>query len=80
MQEVAHHDVSEGHIAQALDDVDGRVFGRWHSMRYGSFRLNRLREMADELLDHVAARALTESGLDEASRLALVRLRNARWA
>ncbi|MFD7324829.1 immunity 49 family protein [Streptomyces sp. NPDC059875] len=72
MQAVAHHDVSEERIAQALDDIDGRAFGRWHSMRYGSFRLNRLREMADELLDHVAARALTEPGLDETSRHALV--------
>ncbi|MFD3659968.1 immunity 49 family protein [Streptomyces sp. NPDC058659] len=72
MQEVAHHDVSEGRMAQALDDIEGRAFGRWHSMRYGSFRLDRLREMADELLDHVAARALTEPGLDEASRLALL--------
>ncbi|MFJ3581803.1 immunity 49 family protein [Streptomyces sp. NPDC090127] len=72
MQEVAHHDVSDGRMAQALDDIDGRAFGRWHSMRYDSFRLDRLREMADELLDHVAARALTEPGLDDTSRLALV--------
>lgn len=72
MREVAHHDVSEERIAEALDDIDGRAFGRWHSMRYGSFRLNRLRDMADELLDHVAARALTEPGLDEATRRALV--------
>lgn len=59
-------------MAHALDDIHGRAFGRWHSMRYGSFRLDRLREMGDELLDHVAARTLTEPGLDEAARLALL--------
>ncbi|MGW6568605.1 immunity 49 family protein [Streptomyces sp. NPDC054975] len=72
MREVAVHELSEGRTAQALDDIHGRAFGRWHSMRYDSFRLDRLRETADELLDHVAARSLTEPGLDDTSRLALL--------
>ncbi|MDT9687374.1 immunity 49 family protein [Streptomyces sp. P9(2023)] len=72
MREVAVHELSEERIAAALDDIHGRAFGRWHSMRYDSFRLDRLREMADELLDHVAARALTEPGLDDISRRALL--------
>lgn len=71
MQEVAAHEVSEKLVAQALDDIEERAFGRWHSMRYGSFRLDRLREMGDELLDHVAACTLTAPGLDDASRVVL---------
>ncbi|MFJ9825165.1 immunity 49 family protein [Streptomyces sp. NPDC101160] len=71
MREVAHHEVSEKLVAQALDDIEGRAFGRWHSMRYDSFRLDRLREMRDELLDHVAARTLSAPGLDDASRAVL---------
>ncbi|MFF8606752.1 immunity 49 family protein [Streptomyces sp. NPDC015346] len=71
MREVAVHELSEARMAQALDDIEGRAFGRWHSMRYGSFRLDRLRDMADELLDHVAARTVAEPGLDDTSRLAL---------
>lgn len=71
MQEVTPHEVSEKRIAEALDDIEGRAFGRWHSMRYGSFRLDRLREMRDELLDHAAARARSAPELDDVSRLAL---------
>ncbi|MFI8823754.1 immunity 49 family protein [Streptomyces sp. NPDC053431] len=71
MREVAHHEVSEQRLAEALDDIEGRAFGRWHGMRYGSFRLDGLREMSDELLDHVAARSLSAPELDDVSRVAL---------
>ncbi|MFI1814813.1 immunity 49 family protein [Streptomyces sp. NPDC020422] len=71
MRDVAHHEVSEKRMAEALDDIRRRAFGRWHSMRYDSFRLDRLREMGDELLDHAAARAQSAPELDEVSRLAL---------
>ncbi|WP_351237618.1 immunity 49 family protein [Streptomyces sp. NPDC002133] len=71
MQEVARHEVSEERIAQALDDVEGRAFSRWHSMRYDTFSLRMLREMGDELLDHVAARTLEDPALDEQSRTVL---------
>ncbi|MFF8375668.1 immunity 49 family protein [Streptomyces sp. NPDC015661] len=72
MQEVARHEVSEERIAHALEDIEGRAFGRWHSMRYASFRLDGLRGMSDELLDHVAARTLSAPELDDASRVVLL--------
>ncbi|MER7536610.1 immunity 49 family protein [Streptomyces sp. NPDC097704] len=72
MREVAHHEVNDERMAQALEDIEGRAFGRWHSMRYGSFRLDGLREMGDELLDHVAARTLSAPELDDASRVVLL--------
>lgn len=54
-------------LAQALDDIDGRAYKRWHSLRYGSISPALIRAMADELLDHVAARTVTEPGLDAAA-------------
>ncbi|MEU6883345.1 immunity 49 family protein [Streptomyces sp. NPDC046712] len=71
MQEVAHHEVGEERIAKALDDIEGRAWGRWHSMRYDSVSPRRIREFADELLDHVAARALKDPTLDDTARSAL---------
>lgn len=63
MQEVPCHNVSEQRIAQALKDIYGRTFGRWHSLRYGALSLKSLQETCDELLDHVAARALADPTL-----------------
>ncbi|MFD9030863.1 immunity 49 family protein [Streptomyces sp. NPDC059567] len=71
MQDVAQHEVSEERLTQALDDIEGRAFTRWHRMCYDTFSLGRLREMGDELLDHVAARALEDPALDEPSRTVL---------
>jgi hypothetical protein len=39
------------------------VFGQWHGLRYGNGDLNSLDEMRDDLLDHVAARALQDPTL-----------------
>ncbi|MGW2690202.1 hypothetical protein ACWC6I_44540 [Streptomyces sp. NPDC001414] len=47
-------------VAQALDDIDGRAYTRWLSLRYGSISPALIRAMADELLDYVAARTVTE--------------------
>ncbi|MFF2571291.1 immunity 49 family protein [Streptomyces sp. NPDC058084] len=71
MQEVAQHEVSEKRVTEALDGIGRRAFGHWHGMRYGSFALGRLRDMSDDLLDHVAARSLSAPELDDASRAAL---------
>jgi hypothetical protein len=60
MHEVACHQVSEQRLAEALDDIDRRAFGRWHSLRYDSLNLADMQRMRDELLDHVAARIRTE--------------------
>ncbi|UKY47451.1 hypothetical protein [Streptomyces inhibens] len=57
------HSVSEQRIAQALEDIYGRAFGRWHWLSYGGLSLKGLQEMCDELLDHVAARALEDPTL-----------------
>jgi hypothetical protein len=54
-------------LAEALDDIDGRAYTRWHWLRYGSISPALIRDMADELLDHVAARTVTEPGLDAAA-------------
>lgn len=69
---MARHPVSGGRIAQALDDITGRTWRRWHGLRYVCPSLEKLKEMRDELLDHVAARTVEDSVLgDEQSRLAL---------
>ncbi|WP_246886135.1 hypothetical protein [Streptomyces sp. GESEQ-4] len=64
---VTCHQVGEQRLAEALDDIEGRAFTRWHSLRYGSISPTLIRAMADELLDHVAARTVTEPGLDAAA-------------
>ncbi|MEU0004363.1 immunity 49 family protein [Streptomyces sp. NPDC006314] len=63
MSDVACHEVDEERIAHALDDIRGRAYGRWHALRYDSLSLTGLQAMADELLDHVAARSLADPAL-----------------
>lgn len=71
MQEVTRHEVSEQRIAQALDDISRRTRRRWHGMRYDDPSPEKLREMHDELLDHVAARTVEAPAFDESSRTAM---------
>ncbi|MFI6730259.1 immunity 49 family protein [Streptomyces sp. R-74717] len=71
MQEVTRHEVSEQRIAQAVDDISRRTRRRWHGMRYDDASPEKLQEMHDELLDHIAARTVEDPTLDEASRSAL---------
>ncbi|MFE4492441.1 immunity 49 family protein [Streptomyces niveus] len=71
MQEVTCHEVSEPHIARALDDIRGRTRSRWHGMRYNDASPERLQEMRDELLDHVGARTVAGLALDDTSHMAL---------
>ncbi|MFJ7496022.1 immunity 49 family protein [Streptomyces sp. NPDC097727] len=71
MQEVTRHEVSGQHMVQALDDISRRTRGRWHGMRYDDASPERLQEMHDELLDHIAARTVADPTLDEVSRSAL---------
>lgn len=73
MQEVTCHSVSEQRIAQALEDIDRRTFRRWHWLRYGDLSLKSLQEMCDELLDHVAARALEDPTLSAAPSRTVLR-------
>lgn len=73
MREVTCHSVSEQRISHALEDIWGRAFDRWHGLRYDRLSLKSLQEMGDELLDHVAARALEDPGLGAASARTVLR-------
>ncbi|WP_433131134.1 immunity 49 family protein [Micromonospora sp. CA-240977] len=72
--EVTRHSVAEQRIMQALEDMSGRAFSRWHDMRYGDVPLRRgLRELGEELTDHLAARTLPDPALRAPeSRTALI--------
>ncbi|ROQ68508.1 immunity protein 49 of polymorphic toxin system [Streptomyces sp. 840.1] len=74
IKEVTRHAVAEQRIEQALEDMWGRAFGRWHDMRYGDMPLRRgLRELGEELADHVAARTVPDPALRTPdSRTALI--------
>ncbi|MFI2041023.1 immunity 49 family protein [Streptomyces bottropensis] len=72
IKDVARHDVSEQRIEQALEDIWSRAFGRWHTMQYDCYADEELEAMRDDLLDHAAARTVTDSQLGTASsRIAL---------
>ncbi|MEU3844551.1 immunity 49 family protein [Streptomyces sp. NPDC028635] len=71
MREVTRHDVSDRRLAEALEDIRRRARGRLHGLRYDDASPRRLREMGDELVEHVAARTVGEPMLDETSLLAL---------
>ncbi|MGW2786300.1 immunity 49 family protein [Streptomyces populi] len=64
IKEVTRHAVAEQRIEQALADMRSRAFGRWHTMRYGDMPLRRgLRELGEELAEHVAARTVPDPAL-----------------
>ncbi|WP_329337541.1 immunity 49 family protein [Streptomyces sp. NBC_00663] len=72
MRDVTCHQVSDQRLAEALDDIHGRAFSHWHSLRYDSISPALIQAMADELLDHVAARAVADPGLDHQARVVAV--------
>ncbi|MEV5983117.1 immunity 49 family protein [Streptomyces sp. NPDC052114] len=71
MGDVARHEVDRRHIDRALEDIAGRAFSRWHSLRYDALSLAKIRAMQDELLDHVAARTARGAALDVSGRSVL---------
>ncbi|MGW7260706.1 immunity 49 family protein [Streptomyces sp. NPDC054834] len=72
IKDVARHVVSEQRIAQALEGIERRAHRRWHTMQYDCYSDEELQAMRDELLDHAAARTLTDPQLSTAaSRIAL---------
>ncbi|MFH9060342.1 immunity 49 family protein [Streptomyces coeruleorubidus] len=72
IKEVTRHDVNRQRIEQALEDVERRTRHRWHTMRYDCYSDEELRAMRDDLLDHLAARTLTDPQLGTApSRIVL---------
>ncbi|MET7361352.1 immunity 49 family protein [Streptomyces sp. NPDC005562] len=60
IKDVARHDVSEQQIEEALEDIWGRAFSRWHTMEYDCYSDGELQKMRDELLDHIAARTVAD--------------------
>ncbi|MFE7765186.1 immunity 49 family protein [Streptomyces sp. NPDC057438] len=74
IKEVTGHVVAEQRIEQALEDMWGRAHSWWHDMRYGDMQLRfGLRELGEELTDHVAARTVPDPALcTPDSRTALV--------
>ncbi|MDG5807933.1 immunity 49 family protein [Streptomyces ossamyceticus] len=74
IKEVAPHVVAEQRIEQALEDMWGRAHSWWHDMRYGDMQLRHgLRELCEELADHIAARTVQDPALHTPdSRTALV--------
>ncbi|GAA2415960.1 immunity 49 family protein [Streptomyces coeruleofuscus] len=72
IKDVARHDVSRQRIDQALEDIERRTRRRWHTMRYDCYSDGELQAMRDDLLDHLAARTLTDPQLGTApSRIVL---------
>ncbi|MGG2464202.1 immunity 49 family protein [Streptomyces sp. RGM 3693] len=71
MQEVTRHEVDGRRISQALDDIGQRTRQRWHGVRYDDPSPEKLQEMCDELLDHIAARTVEDLALDEPAHTAL---------
>ncbi|MFI0967534.1 immunity 49 family protein [Streptomyces sp. NPDC021080] len=64
IKDVVRHTVAEERIEQALEDMWGRAFGRWHGMRYGDMPLRQgLRELGEELTGHIAARTVSDPAL-----------------
>ncbi|MEU6051105.1 immunity 49 family protein [Streptomyces xanthochromogenes] len=69
---MTRHEVGEERIGQALEDIEGRTFGRWHGLRYDSLSIAGLRALREELLDHTGALTLQDPALESAqSRLML---------
>ncbi|MCC8482111.1 Imm49 family immunity protein [Streptomyces parvus] len=72
MREVTCHEVDARRLAEASEGIVGRTAGRWHGMRYDDPAPRRMRELAGELLDHVAARITQGAALDDVTRSALL--------
>ncbi|MCX5376743.1 immunity 49 family protein [Streptomyces sp. NBC_00091] len=70
VREVERHRVREARIAGALDDIRHRTWMRYDGM-YSDPAPERLRDMCDELLDHVAARTTEGGRLGQTARTAL---------
>lgn len=71
MREVTCHEVDARRLGEAAEGIVGRTVRRWHLMRYDDPAPRRMVEAADELLDHVAARAGRGTALDDVARSAL---------
>lgn len=66
MQDIARHEVDEDRTGRALEDINGRTFGRWHGLRYADLSVKGIQETGAELLDHVGALTLQDPQLEGA--------------
>ncbi|CAM5657668.1 hypothetical protein GCM10010343_33940 [Streptomyces avidinii] len=66
MQEVTRHEVGEDRTVRALENIDSRTFGRWHSLRHDNLSIKGIQETGDELLDHVGALTCRDPQLESA--------------
>ncbi|MEV4001647.1 Imm49 family immunity protein [Actinomadura sp. NPDC049753] len=74
MYQVSCHQVERPLLDQALNDIEGRTFTRWHRMRWGpDYDPVAFAETCDELLDHVAACAQFDPALSEPAVRAALR-------
>ncbi|GGQ25722.1 tetratricopeptide (TPR) repeat protein [Actinomadura coerulea] len=74
MYQVPCHQVESSLIDQALTDIEGRIFTRWHRMCWGpDYDPEAFAETCDELLDHVAACARFDPALSEPPARAALR-------
>ncbi|MFQ6197079.1 immunity 49 family protein [Streptomyces sp. NPDC000405] len=71
MREVLRHEISDQSLARALEDIGERARSRWFWMQHDDPSPEKIREMGEELLEHVAARTVADPGLDEAAHTAL---------
>ncbi|NJP50151.1 immunity 49 family protein [Streptomyces sp. SBST2-5] len=63
MMNVDRHEVGTAAVERALTDIEGRALGRWHRMEYDCYSDAELCALRDDLLDHLAARTLTDPQL-----------------
>ncbi|MEV8593014.1 immunity 49 family protein [Streptomyces sp. NPDC052012] len=63
IMDVPRHEVSVRSVEPALSDIRGRTFRRWHTMRYDCYSDAELLGMRDDLLDHLAARTVSDPHL-----------------
>ncbi|MGW7416780.1 immunity 49 family protein [Streptomyces sp. NPDC054863] len=65
--------MNEQQIEQALDDLYRRTYHRVHALQYKECRDEELRAIRDDLLDHLAARTVTDPQLEDASSRLVLR-------
>lgn len=71
IKDVARHEVGGRSVERALADIESRTHGHWHTLRYDCYSAARLTAMRDDLLDHVAARSVSDPHLRTAPPLVL---------
>ncbi|MFJ2187279.1 immunity 49 family protein [Kitasatospora sp. NPDC087861] len=61
--DVACHELVQQRITDALDGIQDRALNSWYLIHYGHLTIKTIREMGEELLDHVGALTLEDRPL-----------------